>query len=245
MFVRRLLQIRAVRDPSRVRRDALIDPTAGAAINVHEIVAALLDPPSQLPVLDVGAGTGNFTAYLTSCGYETIAVDIDPVDYRNAGYCGAPFIEANLDEELPVPLESASGCVAIEVLEHLEGPLLTLRRMAGAVTIGGFVIVTTPNIMSWTSRLELVVRGHHELFGNYEYETNGHISPLSLTEIVRMGDRLALRPEAVTYNVGRLPIPRLHRYPLTAAGFRVQALGECLIVKFRKTGPVLSDYERG
>jgi 2-polyprenyl-3-methyl-5-hydroxy-6-metoxy-1,4-benzoquinol methylase len=245
MFVRRVLQIPAARIPSRAPRDDLIDPMAGAAINVHEIVATLLDPPSHLPVLDVGAGTGNFTAYLASRGYEAIALDIDPIDYRNAGYCHAPFIEVNLDEELPVPPESASGCVAIEVLEHLEGPLQTFRRMAGAVTSGGFVIVTTPNILSWTSRLELLVRGHHELFGEYEYETNGHISPVALTELIRMGERLALRPEVVTYNVGRLPVPRLHRYPLTAEALRVQALGECLIVKFRKIGRVLTDYERG
>jgi SAM-dependent methyltransferase len=223
----------------------MIDPTGAAALNVHEIVAELLDPPSALPVLDLGAGKGNFTAHLLSEGHKAIALDIDPTDYAEAGYCDAPFIETNLDDCLPVLPGSASGAVAIEVLEHLEAPLHALRRTAEAIITGGFLIVTTPNVMSWGSRLELLVRGHHELFGDHEYETNGHISPVALSQLERMGTRLALKAEVVTYNIGRLPLPRLHQYPLSAQRFRTKALGESVIVKFRKIGPALADYTRG
>lgn len=222
-----------------------IDPTARSAINNHAIVSRLLDAPNGLSVLDVGAGVGNFTAHLAARGYEPIAIDIDPVDFREAGYAVAPFLAANLDESLPVGPGTAGGAVAIEVFEHLEAPLRAMRLLADALVEGGFLIVTTPNVMSWGSRLELLVRGHYEHFGDYEYETNGHISPLQLVQMERMGERLGLVVEHVTYNIGRLPLPLLHQIPLKRPCFRIQALGECMIVKFRKLGPPAVDYQRG
>jgi SAM-dependent methyltransferase len=223
----------------------MLDPTAGAAINTHEVVSRLLDPPGSRPVLDIGAGRGNFTAHLLSNGYTAVAVDIDIDDYSNAGYSSAPFMVVDLDDRIPVAPDSAAGAIAIEVLEHLEAPLRAMRLIAAGVSLGGFLIFTTPNVMSWGSRLELLVRGHHEYFGALEYETNGHISPVSLTQLLRMGKRLGLTPEAVTYNVGRLPIPRLHQITLKRPRFRNGALGESLIVKFRKTALPLDQYVRG
>jgi 2-polyprenyl-3-methyl-5-hydroxy-6-metoxy-1,4-benzoquinol methylase len=140
----------------------MIDRMAALAMNVHEVAADLLDAPKQQPVLDVGAGRRQLHAYLTSHGYSAVAIDIDRLDCERAGYCDAPFIEANLDLDLPVEDGAASGAVALEVLEHLEAPLLALRRMANAVAVGGYVILSTPNVMSWASRLELLVRGHHQ-----------------------------------------------------------------------------------
>lgn len=224
----------------------MIEPTAGAGENTHAVVAGLLDPPSALPVLDVGAGTGSFTAYLESRGYEAIAIDFDPDDYRQVAHATAPFIQADIEEGLPVPDASAAGAVCIEVLEHLENPLRAGRLMAAAIVHGGFVIVTTPNTMSLWSRIKLLVRGHHEGFNDYWYELNGHISPLDLRQLERIGERVGLIVEAVDYNVGRLPVPRLHRrYALRRPRLRIQALGESLIVKYRKVGPPRVGVYRG
>lgn len=223
----------------------MIDPLARSAMNNHQIVARLLDPPTELPVLDIGAGVGNFTAYLVSHGYPAIALDIDRADYCDAGHSTAPFIEVNLDDQLPVAPESAAGAVAIEVFEHLESPLRTMRHIAQTVIPGGFLIITTPNVMSWASRLELLVRGHHEHFADHDYAMNGHISPTSLTQLQRMAVRLNLETEAVTYNIGRLPFPRWHRFRLTRRRFRRESLGECVIVKLRKRGAPLHDFQRG
>lgn len=224
----------------------MITPTAAAAENTHAIVADLLDPPSALPVLDVGAGRGNFTAHLEANGYQAIAIDVDPEDYRQAGHATSPFLQANLDEELPVADASAAGAVCVEVLEHLESPLRAVRAMAAAVADGGFIIVTTPNTMSWWSRVKLLMQGHHEGFNDYWYESNGHISPLDLPQLKRIAGRVGLSVEAVTYNVGRLPVPRLHqRYSLRSPRFRNQGLGESLVLKYRKTGSPRTDVYRG
>jgi SAM-dependent methyltransferase len=208
-------------------------------------VASLLDPPNARPVADLGAGKGNFTAHLASVGYRAVAFDIDALDYSRAGHSRAPFVVADLQRGLPVRSSSLAGVVCIETLEHLEGPLPTIREMARVVATGGFIILTTPNVLSLGSRLELLVRRHHEDFDDYCYEGNGHISPVSLTQIQRMASRLGLSVEEETYNVGRLPLPRLHQIPLHALRWRRSALGETLIVKLRKTREAANDYMRG
>lgn len=215
-------------------------------MNTHRAVGKLLDPPGGRPVLDVGAGVGNFTAYLGSHGYQAVALDLDPHDYRDAGYCDAPFVLADFDVGLPVAAGAADGAVAIEVLEHLESPLRTLRQMADAVAVGGFVIVTTPNVMSWVSRAKFVLRGHLEGFDDGWYGGNGHISPVPRPQLQRMADRLNLFTEVVTYNVARPPLPKLH-YAVASPRRKllIEALGESLIVKFRKLGPPLASYQRG
>lgn len=213
-----------------------ITTDSAASVDTHDVVASLLDPPTSLPVADIGAGYGNFTARLVSLGYEALAVDIDPEDYKRAGLSPAPFVQANLDEELPLDPESIAGLVCIEAVEHLEAPLRSLRLMTQAVAPGGFLILTTPNVSSLGSRLELLVRGHHEDFDDYCYKDNGHISPVSITQMRRMAGRLGLDLEVETYNVGRLPVPKLHQRPLRGSRWRRRSLGETLIVRMRKTG---------
>lgn len=223
-----------------------IDPTTGAGIYTHEVVATLLDPPNGLPVLDLGAGIGNFTAFLDGAGYRVTAVDIDKDDYERAGLSSAPFLASNLDEGLPSMEGPIGGVVAIEIIEHLENPLRLVREVAEVLVDGGWFIVTTPNISSVGSQLERMVRGHDSGFDDYSYSANGHISPVSLTQLERMGARVGLVVETATYNVGKLPIPKLRqRYPLSSGWARSSRFGDSLIVKFRRSGDVPASFVRG
>ncbi len=224
----------------------LIDPTHSASACTHEVVASLLDPPNELTVLDLGAGPGNFTAYLHNAGYAVVAVDIDEEDYRRAGHSSAPFLEANLDEALPEFAGPVGGAVAIEVVEHLENPLRFIRSIADVLPDGGWLIVTTPNVLSISSKLELMVRNHHFEFSDESYRTNGHISPVSLHQLERIAGRVGLRVEAVTYNVGRIPLPRIRqRVQLRDSWARSRMLGESLIVKLRKQANAAVPFNRG
>jgi SAM-dependent methyltransferase len=224
----------------------LIDPNHSAAPFTHQVVASVLDPPNDLTILDLGAGPGNFTAYLHNAGYPVIAVDIDEDDYRRAGYASAPFLKANLDEslpDLPGPLGSA---VAIEVIEHLENPLRFIRMLADTLVDGGSLVVTTPNVLSLSSRLEFLARCRNFNFSDDDYENNGHISPVSLKQLYRIGARVGLTVEVTTYNVGRIPFPRLRRRVLLRGEWaRSELFGESLIVKFRKQVDAREVFTRG
>lgn len=225
----------------------LIDPTLHAGPFTHEIVASLLDPPNEMFVIDLGAGTGNFTAYLERAGYQAVAIDIDEADYRTAGHATAPFIAANLDEALPEFMGyRIGGAVAIEILEHLESPLRLIRSIADVLVPDGWLIVTTPNVSSLSSKLEFLIRGNDYLFSDADFALNGHINPISLKQLARIGSRVGLNIERVTYNAGRIPLPRLRRrLALRSERARCELLGDSLIVKLRKRGAALSSFSRG
>jgi SAM-dependent methyltransferase len=214
-----------------------------AGIGTHAAVAALLDPPNEEIVLDVGAGEGAFTQWLASHGYNAIAVGIERGQYR---FPGARFVQANLDTGLPFSDASLAGIVAIEVLEHLENPLMLFREAARCLADGGWFVVTTPNIRSVSSRFSFLIRGHHLYFGRHDYERNGHISPIAVDQIQAMAARAGLSLEFVTYNVGKLPVPRLrHRLLLRGRHFLNELWGDALIVRLRKSSSPQLFVHRG
>ncbi len=224
----------------------MIDPLHSAGPFTHEIVASLLDPPGENIVVDLGAGPGNFTAHLEQSGYNVIAVDIDEDDYREARHSSAPFLIGNLDESLPELPGPLGGVVAIEIIEHLESPLGFIRAIADALVDGGWLILTTPNVLSISSRLEFLVRGNDFQFSDVDYRTNGHISPVSVKQLERIGERVGLMMEAITYNVGRIPFPHLRQRVLLKSDWaRSQLLGESLIVKLRKRQDSAKPFTRG
>lgn len=209
-------------------------------------MASLLDPPGSGLVVDLGAGPGNFTALLASREYRVLAIDIDETDYAAAGHSSAPFRPADLDEGLPDLGEQVEGAVAVEVLEHLENPMRLVRSVASQLAQEGWFIITTPNVASLSAVLEQTVRGHLFQFDDAAYYRNGHVSPVSLTQVRRLAERCGLKVEAVTYNVGRIPLPRLRRsLALRRRWARNALLGEALIVKLRKKGPSIEFKRHG
>jgi SAM-dependent methyltransferase len=147
---------------------------------------------------------------------------------------------------MPIASSSLDGIVAVEVVEHLEQPLFFVREAARCLRLGGWMIVTTPNVLSLGSRLEFLVRGYVSGFCDDEFRDNGHISPVSLLDLRRIAGRAGLAVEEVTYNVGRFPIPCVYRRVMTRRDlFRNGLFGEALIVRLRKTGPSQHHVMRG
>jgi SAM-dependent methyltransferase len=170
-------------------------------------------------------------------------VGIERSQYR---FSGARFVQTDLDQGLPFSDSSLAGIVAIEVLEHLENPLRLFREAARCLVDGGWLVVTTPNIRSLSSRFSFLIRGHHLYFGRAEYEGNGHISPIALDQIQSIAARAGLSVEVATYNVGKLPVPRLrHRVLLRGRRFLNELWGDSLIVRLRKASQPQKLVHRG
>jgi SAM-dependent methyltransferase len=222
---------------------ATLDPGAMAGIGTHAALAALLAAPAGGIVLDAGAGQGAFTAWLADHGYRVIALGIEPSQF---GFGGARFVQTNLDQGLPFRDQSVEGIAAIEVLEHLENPIGFVREASRCLQRGGWLALTTPNVKSISSRLSFLVRGHHLYFGPKDYEANGHINPVSIEQIRSVAERTGMTIEIVTYNLGKLPVPRLrHRLLLTHPRFRTALWGDALIVLLRKVRPPQLKINRG
>jgi SAM-dependent methyltransferase len=220
-----------------------LDAGRMAGIGTHAAVAALVDPPDGGTVLDAGAGEGAFTEWLFSHGYNAVAAGIERQQYR---FPGASFVQTDLDQGLPFSNSSLAGIVAVEVLEHLENPLRFFREATRCLSDGGWLVVTTPNVRSISSRFSFLIRGHHLYFGRADYEGNGHISPIGLDQIQAIAARVGLSVELVTYNVGKLPVPRLrHRVLLRGRRFLNELWGDALIVRLRKASPPQRVVHRG
>jgi SAM-dependent methyltransferase len=141
-------------------------------------------------VADVGAGRGHLCAVL---GEELRGRGLDPRSHllpcdrhpQSFGYAPLACAPVGADGRLPYDDDSCDAVVSIEVIEHVEDPFAFLRELARIARPGAPVIVTTPNVLSLTSRVRTLAWGFPELFdplplsGADERLLTGHIHPIA------------------------------------------------------------------
>ncbi len=98
-------------------------------------------------------------------------------------------LAAEQADDLPV----VDRVMLIETIEHLEAPWVTLRKAARLVAPGGRIVVSTPNLATLRTRLELAVRGNLTSF-RPGYEP--HVSPAlpHVTERILGEEGLTVEP---------------------------------------------------
>jgi 2-polyprenyl-3-methyl-5-hydroxy-6-metoxy-1,4-benzoquinol methylase len=142
-------------------------------------------------ILDVGAGRGWFSKVLAGrlrdehgvdprehvfpCDAFPESFEVDELECVRTGPGGA----------LPFPDASFDAVVSIEVIEHVEDHLAFLREIARVLKPGGIVVVTTPNVLSMTSRVRTLLWGFPELYDPLPLtdrdtrRLSGHIHPIA------------------------------------------------------------------
>ncbi|MCS7036222.1 MAG: methyltransferase domain-containing protein [Saprospiraceae bacterium] len=136
---------------------------------------------SDAVALDVGAGAGHFTAYLSRRCRQVYALDAYAPDELPSN---AEYRAADLNERWPVEDACADLVVALEVIEHLENPRHFFREMTRVLKPGGFGFVSTPNNLSLFSRLYFLLKGQHRAFQDFSYPA--HITPILQVDARRM-----------------------------------------------------------
>jgi SAM-dependent methyltransferase len=123
--------------------------------------------------IDLGAGSGALAVRLRDLGYEVIAVDMNSERYK----ADIPFIQLNLNNPDFSPLGNGvfDLVTAVEVIEHLESPIVFLRHVRSLCTAGGIVLMTTPNMDSVPSRLRFLLTGKLHMM---DEKVPNHISPI-------------------------------------------------------------------
>jgi 2-polyprenyl-3-methyl-5-hydroxy-6-metoxy-1,4-benzoquinol methylase len=155
-------------------------------------------------LLDFGAGMGYFTRRLGDTGrFATVAAaDLypRPADLPER----IRWVQADLNDRLPLPDGAFDVIVGAEVIEHLENPRRVARDLFRLLRPGGQVILSTPNNESWRSLVALLVRGHFVAFGGPSY-------PAHITALLRQDLEHVLReagfvdPVFSFTNVGGIP----------------------------------------
>lgn len=154
---------------------------------LHETVGntAIHYIPAGSRILDLASGSGALTLRLRDFGFQVESSDLVSEGFRLHGQGVFYPVDFNCDFYTAVngPYDAIT---ALEIIEHLENPRHFLRQCMAALKPGGTLILSTPNIDSPRSMLRFLTKGHFRQFGDEDYHSSGHITPLSQWQLEKM-----------------------------------------------------------
>ncbi len=159
-------------------------------------------PWEEVTALDIGAGAGLFTRYLSRRCRKVYALDssLPRACEENTAIC-----TTDLNERWPLEEACVDIAVAIEVIEHLENPRHFFREARRVLKDGGYLWLTTPNNLSLFSRLLFLFKGQHRAFQDFSYPA--HITPVLQTDLRRIAKENDLMLLGFRYsNADALPL---------------------------------------
>lgn len=149
-----------------------------------EIVARYFEgQPKGLCILDLPAGNGLMADALRGLGHEVVCGDIN---------CERPnYRYVDMARPLPFADDEFDAAICLEGVEHLVDPVQLIAEIARIVRGGGTIVITTPNVLNFYSRLQFLFTGTlHQFnpaavprFASGENADRGHVFPLSYFQL--------------------------------------------------------------
>jgi len=150
---------------------------------VAEQIKKILKPKCK--ILDLGAGEGAMSKRLADLNYDVISVDANKEEFkcREATFyqvdCNDPEAVNSLSEKFKDCFDLVLG---MEVIEHVENPWQYIRLLKKMLKEDGYLMITSPNITSWLSRIIFLFTGQFHQFSDNDL-VYGHIAPISEWEL--------------------------------------------------------------
>jgi 2-polyprenyl-3-methyl-5-hydroxy-6-metoxy-1,4-benzoquinol methylase len=180
--------------------------------------------------LDVGCGAGRLRAFLQGRFARYVGADV--VRYEDFP-ANAEFCRVDLDTgRAPLPDGCADAVLALETIEHLENPRAFLRELTRLAKPGGWVMVTTPNILSLLSLITLVGKRRFAAFQDCDYPA--HITPLLEIDLRRIAAECGLQEIQTHYSHSGRVIFTEKRYPRWLARVGPRWFSDNLLLAGRK-----------
>jgi SAM-dependent methyltransferase len=158
---------------------------------IHEKVLGRLEGFPRGSVLDVPTGQGAISKELEKLGFKVFLGDIarQNILYKN-GRC----IQIDMEKSFPFKEKTFDYGVCIEGVEHIENPYGLVREFARVIKKGGYLVITTPNVMTIKSRLRFLFYSYLDYFRYFgpipseerhriEGHEHQHLNPLFYPEI--------------------------------------------------------------
>lgn len=133
-------------------------PVEMAMPGVHSGAKRLLSTLPKGSLVDLGAGQGALSVWAHEAGFDTTAVDFNRGNFL---VDSIKFVEANLNQPLPIADNSFDIVAALEVIEHLENSYALLREITRILKPGGYAVVSTPNESNLAARLSYLSSGFY------------------------------------------------------------------------------------
>lgn len=136
----------------------------------YEAVLRLIQPVKGLRILDAPCGSGGFVKTLLQEGALCSGMDIAP------GKNDEHLLTADMNKTFPVDSSSCQIITCIEGIEHVRDLFHIADEFYRILAPDGKLVITTPNIQSFRSRIKFLARGTFFWFDPYEIKRMGHIS---------------------------------------------------------------------
>ncbi|MEW6491140.1 MAG: class I SAM-dependent methyltransferase [Cyanobacteriota bacterium] len=155
----------------------------------NALIQSLPQLSYDIPVLDIGCGTGAWLERLANIGFTQLhGVDRDIQQFKTQK---ATCSQVNLDfDDLGLGNKSFGLITAIEIIEHLENPGRLFYHVSRHLDESGYFLLTTPNIHSISCRLKFFVTGKLASFDEKGDPT--HIYPVLLYCLNKILQRYSL-----------------------------------------------------
>lgn len=163
----------------------------GLHAQIARLVGQHLSPPAL--VLDFGCGSGALSQRLADAGYDLLSVDVDTESF----VANTPFEQLDFNDAAAVSefisrnADRFDLIIGVEVIEHVENPWQYVRDLRRLARPGGYVLISTPNVTSWYSRISFLRTGRLHQFGDNDREY-GHINPVAEDELRLIAERSGL-----------------------------------------------------
>lgn len=174
---------------------------ASSAAHAHaaELVASL---PGVERVLDAPAGRGEVAARLAAGGRRVVRLDVAPDALSALAATGGETVQADLNDPLPFGAESFDAVLCREGIEHVENQFAAAREFRRVLRGGGWLVVSTPNLLSLRARLAHLLAGGPSLRfrpppDTWEGRAAGHVNLHDYTTLRVVLRRAGFRIERV------------------------------------------------
>lgn len=106
------------------------------------IIIDLLDLPAGKSIVDIGAGTGNYTKALADLGYKLFAIEPSEIMRKQAVPSGNITWLPGLAESLPLRDASMDGAVIVLAVHHFSDIRNAAKEVARVCSAGPLVLLT-------------------------------------------------------------------------------------------------------
>lgn len=148
--------------------------------------------PPRAGVLDIGAHSGALLRRLQDAGFSDLTgADLDQTRFDVPG---AQFKRVELNKPFAGEFQRKFGLItSTDVIEHLDSPrnfLLNVRQM---LEVDGWLAISLPNVAFWEGRLKFLLKGELWGFGERNYRSQRHISPITMEQMIMLMQELGFQ----------------------------------------------------